>query len=209
MAAPGKCPDELRERATRMAVEARRDPATRSEASKRIGEQLGVNPETSRDWVIQAEIDEGHRPGTTTSGATGLAELERGVRELRRADAITKGASALFAAELDRPPADPAGGVPIRRAASAGAVRQGLHRRRRRHPHADQATARRSAARRRTVLQRAGHGAAGADRTRQRPPRPLAGARPRHRPPAENRRDRRCCARSDFVRPRRQVGEPH
>jgi hypothetical protein len=32
MAAPKKCPDELRERATRMAVEARRDPATRSEA---------------------------------------------------------------------------------------------------------------------------------------------------------------------------------
>jgi hypothetical protein len=30
MAAPRKYPDELRERATRMAVEARRDPATRT-----------------------------------------------------------------------------------------------------------------------------------------------------------------------------------
>jgi|SRR4051794_20256396 transposase len=76
-------PDELRERATRMAVDARRDPATWTGALKRIGEQRGINPETLRNWVIQAEIDEGHRPGTTTDDATGLAELEREVRELR------------------------------------------------------------------------------------------------------------------------------
>jgi transposase-like protein len=103
MAAPRKYPDELRERATRMAVEARRDPATRVGALKRIGEQLGINAETLRNWVIQAEIDEGYRPGTTTDDATRLAELEREVRELRRANAILKSASAFFAADLDRP----------------------------------------------------------------------------------------------------------
>src|SRR3954449_8577095 len=106
MAAPRKYPDELRERATRMAVDARRDPATRAGALKRIGEQLGINPETLRNWVIQAEIDEGHRPGTTTDDVTRLADLERENRELRRANAILKSASAFFAAELDRPPAD-------------------------------------------------------------------------------------------------------
>ncbi|WP_231851682.1 IS3 family transposase [Modestobacter italicus] len=93
MAAPRKYPDELRERATRLAVEARRDPATRTGALKRIGAQLGINAETLRNWVIQAEIDEGHRPGTTTDDATRLAELEREVRELRRANAILKSAS--------------------------------------------------------------------------------------------------------------------
>ena len=103
MAAPRKYPDELRERATRLAVDARRDPATRPGALKRIGEQLGINPETLRNWVIQAEIDKGHRPGTTTDDATRLAELERENRELRRANAILKSASAFFAAELDRP----------------------------------------------------------------------------------------------------------
>jgi transposase len=103
MAAPRKYPDELRERATRMAVDARRDPAIRSGALKRIGAQLGINAETLRNWVIQAEIDEGHRPGTTTDDATRLAELERENRELRRANAILKSASAFFAAELDRP----------------------------------------------------------------------------------------------------------
>ncbi|SFL37794.1 transposase [Geodermatophilus ruber] len=58
--------DELRERATRLAVEARRDPATRSGALRRIGEQLGINAETLGNCVIHAEIDEGHRPSTTT-----------------------------------------------------------------------------------------------------------------------------------------------
>ena len=70
---------------------------------ERVGEQLGINPETLRYWVTQAEIDEGHRPGTTTDDATRLAELERENRELRRANAIVRSASAFFAAELDRP----------------------------------------------------------------------------------------------------------
>ena len=103
MAAPRKYPDEPRERATRMAVDARRDPATRAGALARIGKQLGINPETLRNWVTQAEIDDGVRPGTTTSDAQRIAKLERENRELRRANSILKSASAFFAAELDRP----------------------------------------------------------------------------------------------------------
>ena len=103
MAAPRKYPDELRERAVRMVVDARRDPATRSGALRRVGEQLGINPETLRNWVGQAEIDEGHRPGVTTAEAQRISELEREVRELRRANEILRTASAFFAAaELDR-----------------------------------------------------------------------------------------------------------
>jgi len=103
MAAPRKYPDELRERAVRMTVEARKDPATRPAVFKRIGEQLGINPETLRGWVVQAEIDEGHRPGVSTSDAERIAALERENRELRRSNAILRSASAFFAAELDRP----------------------------------------------------------------------------------------------------------
>tara|TARA_B100000678_G_scaffold29300_1_gene21766 strand:- start:19 stop:324 length:306 start_codon:yes stop_codon:yes gene_type:complete len=97
MAAPRKYPDELRERATRMAVELRADPATKPGAIKRVAEQLGMHPETLRNWVRQAEIDGGVRAGTTTSDAQRLAELEREVRELRRANHILKTASAFFA----------------------------------------------------------------------------------------------------------------
>ena len=101
MAAPRKYPDELRERAIRMAVDLRRDPATKVGALRRVGEQLGINPETLRNWVRQVEIDGGVRPGTTTEEARRIAELERENRELRRANEILKTASAFFAqAEL-------------------------------------------------------------------------------------------------------------
>ncbi|WP_235005928.1 IS3 family transposase [Nocardiopsis sp. JB363] len=93
MPAPRKYPDELRQRATRMAVDARRDPAGRSGAIARIADQLGINRETLRNWVTQAEVDAGDRPGTTTDQAQRLAELEREVHELRRANAILKSAS--------------------------------------------------------------------------------------------------------------------
>ncbi len=103
MSAPRKFSDELRERATRMAVELRRDPATRSGAIRRVSEQLGMHPETLRNWVRQAEIDGGVRPGTTTDDVKRLAELEQENRELKRANEILRTASAFFAAaELDR-----------------------------------------------------------------------------------------------------------
>jgi transposase len=103
MAASRKYGEELRERATRMALEARRDPATSTGAIKRVAEQLGIHPEALRTWVRQAEVDGGVRPGTTTQDARRIAELERENRELRRANEILRTASAFFAAaELDR-----------------------------------------------------------------------------------------------------------
>ena len=103
MGAQRKYPQELRDRATRMAIDARKDPASRAGAYWRIGEQLGVHPEALRMWVQKAEVDGGVRPGTTSDDAARLAELEREVRELRRANTILRQASAFFAAELDRP----------------------------------------------------------------------------------------------------------
>jgi len=66
----------------------------------RVGRQLGVHPEALRSWVKQAEIDGGERPGTTTGDKQRIFELEREVRELRRANEILKAASAYFAREL-------------------------------------------------------------------------------------------------------------
>jgi len=103
MPAPKKYPDELRERATRLVVEARRDPASSVGAIRRIADQLGVHPEALRGWVKKAEIDAGDRPGTTSSDAERLTALERENRELRRANQILKSAASFFAAELDRP----------------------------------------------------------------------------------------------------------
>jgi transposase len=101
MPAPRKYPEELRERAVKMVLEIRvRDGKGHGEIA-RVGRQLGVHPEALRGWVRQAEIDGGMRPGTTTEEAQRIAELEREVRELRRANEILKAASAYFARELD------------------------------------------------------------------------------------------------------------
>ena len=70
---------------------------------KRVAGQLGYGIESVRSWVRQADIDEGVTPGTTTADAERLKRLEQENRELRRANAILKSASAFFAAELDRP----------------------------------------------------------------------------------------------------------
>ena len=104
MAAPRKYSEELKERATRMAVEARRDPASRAGAISRIGTQLGIHPEALRNWVRQAEVDTGVREGVSSDDKAKIVALEREVRELRRANTILRQASAYFAqAELDRP----------------------------------------------------------------------------------------------------------
>ena len=104
MAAPRKYSEELKERATRMAVEARRDPASRAGAISRIGKQLGIHPEALRNWVRQAEVDTGVREGVSSDDKAKIVALERENRELRRANTILRQASAYFAqAELDRP----------------------------------------------------------------------------------------------------------
>ena len=98
-------PSELRERAVRMVFEVRQRSGQEKGAVTRVAGQLGVGRETLRTWVQQAEVDSGKRPGTTTSEAQRIAELERDNRELRRANEILKAASAYFARELDpRPP---------------------------------------------------------------------------------------------------------
>ena len=55
MVANSKYPAELRERATRLALEERKDPALRNGAISRIAEQLGVHKEALRMWVRRAE----------------------------------------------------------------------------------------------------------------------------------------------------------
>lgn len=69
-----------------------------------IANKFGVSHETLRNWVRRAEVDEGLRPGLTTSERERLKELERENRELRRAGEILRSASAFFAAAPDRRP---------------------------------------------------------------------------------------------------------
>jgi transposase len=56
-----------------------------------------------RKWVAQSDVDDGTAPGVSLAEAQRVKALEQENRELRRANAILRSASAFFAAELDRP----------------------------------------------------------------------------------------------------------
>ncbi len=100
---PQKYPDELRERAVRMVFEIREQTGESHGVVTRVARELGVGAESLRGWVNQAEVDSARRPGTSTTDAQRIAELERENRELRRANDILKAASIFFATELDGP----------------------------------------------------------------------------------------------------------
>lgn len=101
--APRRYSPETKERAVRMVLQLRKETGEKHGSVKRVAAQLDVGVESLRSWVKQAEVDAGERPGTTTAEAARISELEQELKELRRANAILRSASAFFAAELDRP----------------------------------------------------------------------------------------------------------
>ncbi len=118
MPAPRKYPNELRERAIRLVSEARAEEPSLSlnAAVQRIAPRVGVVPDTLRGWCKQALIDAGQAPGTTTADAKRIKDLEREVKELKRANEILLAASSFFAREL----------CATRRSVDRGAVRDHL-----------------------------------------------------------------------------------
>lgn len=94
---------EVRERAVRMVFEHRSEHESQWAAIVSIAGKIGCTAQTLHTWVRRHERDTGQREGPTTAELKRVKELEREVRELRRANEILKLASAFFAqAELDR-----------------------------------------------------------------------------------------------------------
>jgi transposase len=105
MANRGRYSQEFRERAVRMVVEHGSDYDSEWEAICSIAEKIGCSSESLRKWLRQTEVDSGRRGGLTSDEQARVKDLEREVRELRRANEILRKASAYFAqAELDRRP---------------------------------------------------------------------------------------------------------
>jgi transposase len=96
-------PPEVKERAVRLVGEGRAEDPKDVAAIGGIAQQLGVGPESLRQWVKQAEIDAGKRAGLTTDEQARLKALEEENRELKRFNKILRRASAFLAARLDRP----------------------------------------------------------------------------------------------------------
>ena len=96
---------EVRERAVRLVFTSEHEHSSRWSATQSVAGKIGCTPETLRKWIRQVEIDQGGRSGLTTDHAQKFKELEREVRELKRANEILRKAAAFFAqAEFDRRP---------------------------------------------------------------------------------------------------------
>ena len=97
--------NEVRERAVRLVRQSQPEYPSEWAAICSIASKIGCTAETLRKWVRRAERDAGLRAGPTTDERQRVKELEREVRELKRANEILRKASAYFAqAELDRRP---------------------------------------------------------------------------------------------------------
>ena len=93
---------EEKAQAVRLVRTLRAELGTEHGTVQRVAAQLGYGIESVRSWVKQADIDEGHVPGVSTSEAARVKALEQENRELRRANEILKRAATFFGAELDR-----------------------------------------------------------------------------------------------------------
>ncbi|WP_408058200.1 transposase [Streptomyces tauricus] len=85
MPAPGKYPDELRERAVR-------EVRTSGRPVAHVAKDLGIRKEALRGWVREAEVDKGDRPhllGVVTLRCSGSGASA----DARRASGVFSGAA--------------------------------------------------------------------------------------------------------------------
>ena len=85
-------PAEFRQRAVELA-RLREKPVTQ------LASDLGVSDQALRNWLRQADIDEGRRAGLTTEERAELVRLRRANRVLEMENEILKRAAAFFARE--------------------------------------------------------------------------------------------------------------
>ncbi|KAB0676097.1 IS3 family transposase [Aureimonas leprariae] len=95
---------EVRARAVRMVLDHQEEHGSQYVAIRSIASKIGCSGETLRNWVRQAERDDGIRAGPTSAEKDELAQLRREVRELRQANEILRKTSAYFCPGGARPP---------------------------------------------------------------------------------------------------------
>ena len=90
-------PDDVRREAIELA-------RISSKSHRQIAEDLGISDVTLRNWIKQAERDEGKRPdGLSTDEREELHRLRRENQTLRMEREILKKAAAIFARETGEP----------------------------------------------------------------------------------------------------------
>ena len=89
---PRPHPPEFRQRAVELA-------RLREKPVAQIATDLGISDSCLRNWMAQADLDEGRREGLSSREREELIELRREARTLRLENEILKRAAAYFARE--------------------------------------------------------------------------------------------------------------
>lgn len=89
---PRPHPPEFRQRAVELA-------RLRDKPVARVAEDLGISDSCLRNWMAQADVDEGRREGLSSQERDELVELRREARTLKLENEILKRAAAYFARE--------------------------------------------------------------------------------------------------------------
>lgn len=95
---PAPHPPEFRRRAVDLAREVDEDGNRRHPVAQ-LARDLKISESCLRNWMAQADIDDGARPGLSTSERKELAELRRENRVLRMERDLLSRAAAFFAQE--------------------------------------------------------------------------------------------------------------
>ena len=96
---PSKYDQQIREKAVRLVRDHAEDYPTEWAAIKAVSGRLGMNAETLRKWLRQAEVDAGQRPGVSSGESAEIRALKRKNAELERTIEILKEATAFFVRE--------------------------------------------------------------------------------------------------------------
>jgi transposase-like protein len=98
---PKKIDAAVKERALRMFADHRGDYPSDTALAEAVAKRVGVGRETARRWLVQADINAGTRPGTTSDELAELKRLKAENRKLMEDLEILKAATVFFAGELD------------------------------------------------------------------------------------------------------------
>jgi transposase len=98
---PKKIDPAVKERALRMFGDHRQEYPSDTALAEAVARKLGVGRETARRWLVQADVNGGTRPGTTSDEQAELKRLRAENRRLKEDLEILKAATVFFAGELD------------------------------------------------------------------------------------------------------------
>jgi transposase-like protein len=94
---PKKIDAAVKERALRMFADHRGDYPSDTALAEAVAKRVGVGRETARRWLVQADINAGTRPGTTSDELAELKRLKAENRKLKEDLEILKAATVFFA----------------------------------------------------------------------------------------------------------------